>query len=60
MELLRDIGEQIKDMEESVLEKKKASLDRMVTFCQLGVLTIVLGLALYACMTYMFGAAVHF
>ena len=59
VELLRDIGEQIKDMEESVLEKKKASLDRMVTFCELGVLTIVPGLALYACRGYMMGAAVN-
>ncbi|MCM1026193.1 MAG: type II secretion system F family protein [Roseburia sp.] len=57
VELLRDIGEQIKDMEETVLERKKAALDRRITFCQLGVLTVVLGLALYACVSYMFGAA---
>lgn len=57
VELLRDIGEQIKDMEETVLERKKASLDRSITFCQLGVLTVVLGLALYACVSYMFGTA---
>lgn len=60
VELLRDISEQIKDMEESVLERKKGALDRNLTFCQLGVLTVVLGLALYACVTYMFGAAVLF
>ena len=60
VELLRDISEQIKDMEESVLARKKGALDRKLTFCQLGVLTVVLGLALYACVTYMFGAAVMF
>lgn len=60
IELLRDIGEQIKDMEETVLERKKAALDRSITFCQLGVLTVVLGLAVYACVSYMFGAATLF
>lgn len=57
LELLGDIGEQIKDMEHAVLERKKASLDRSITFYQLGVLAVVLGIALYACVTYMFGAA---
>ena len=60
IELLRDIVEQIKDMEETVLERKKAALDRRITFCQLGVLTVVLGLALYACVSYMFGAVTLF
>ena len=60
IELLRDIGEQIKDMEETVLERKKAALDRSITFCQLGVLTVVLGLVVYACVSYMFGAATLF
>ncbi len=58
--LLGDIGEQIKDMEETVLERKKGALDRSITFYQLGVLTIVLGIALYACVTYLFGAAANF
>lgn len=57
LELLGDIGEQIKDVEETVLERKKASLDRSITFYQLGVLAVVLGIALYICVTYMFGAA---
>lgn len=60
LELLGDIGEQIKDMEETVLERKKAALDRSITFYQLGVLAVVLGIALYACVTYMFGAAAGF
>lgn len=58
--LLGDIGEQIKDMEETVLERKKGALDRSITFYQLGVLTVVLGIALYACVTYLFGAAANF
>lgn len=58
--LLGDISEQIKDMEETVLERKKSALDRSITFYQLGVLTIVLGIALYACVTYLFGAATNF
>lgn len=59
VELLRDIGEQVRDMEAAVLERKKASLDRKLTFCQLGVLTAVLGAALYLCVRYMFGAAAY-
>lgn len=58
--LLGDISEQIKDMEETVLERKKGALDRSITFYQLGVLTVVLGMALYACVTYLFGAAAGF
>lgn len=60
LELLGDIGEQVKDMEEAVLEKRKGALDRSITLYQLGVLAVVLGLALYACVTYMFGAASGF
>ncbi len=60
LELLGDIGEQVKDMEGTVLERRKAALDRRITFYQLGVLAVVLGLALYACVTYMFGAAAGF
>lgn len=60
VELLRDIGEQVRDMEAAVLERKKAALDRKITFCQLGVLTVVLGIALYLCVNYMFGAATIF
>jgi len=57
VELLGDIGEQIKDMEETVLARKKAALERSITLYQLGILVAVLGIALYACVTYMFGAA---
>ena len=60
LELLSDIGEQIKDMEALVMERKKASLDRSMTFYQLCVLAAVLGVALYACVTDMFAAASGF
>ncbi len=60
VELLADIGEQIKDMESIVLEKKKNGLNRSLTFYQLGILAAVLGVALYACVTDMFTAAAGF
>lgn len=60
VELLADIGEQIKDMEETVMERKKGALDRSITFYQLGILAMVLVVALYACVTYMFGAVAGF
>ena len=47
-------------METMVLERKKASLDRSMTFYQLGVLTAALGVALYACVMDMFAAAAGF
>lgn len=60
VELLGDIAEQIKDMEETVLTRKKGSLDRSITFYQLGVLAAVLGVVLYACVTHMYAAAIRF
>lgn len=60
VELLSDIGEQVKDMEETVMKRRKGALDRSITFYQLGILTVVLAIALYACVTYMFGAAAGF
>ena len=60
LELLRDIGEQIKDMEQTVLVRKKNALDRSVTFYQLGVLAAVLGVSLYGCVTHMLRSAAGF
>lgn len=60
VELLGDMGEQIKDMEGQVLERKKGKLDRSITFYQLCVLTVVLTIALYACMISMFTATAGF
>lgn len=60
VELLGDISEQIKDMESSVMERKKGKLDRSLTFYQLGILAAVIIVILYACINYMFDAAVNF
>lgn len=60
VELLGDIAEQMKDMESRLLERRKSRLDRSITFYQLGILTAVLGVVLYACMLHMFSAAVAF
>lgn len=60
VELLGDLGEQIKDMEEVVLNRKKGKLDRSITFYQLTILAVVLGIALYACITHMLRAAEGF
>lgn len=59
VELLKDLSEQIKDMELTVLERKKGALDRSVTFYQLGILAAVLGVVLYTCVTQMLAAAIH-
>lgn len=60
VELLGDIAEQIKDMESVVLERKKAALDRSITFYQLGVLAAVMGVVLYACISHMYSSAIGF
>lgn len=60
VELLSDISEQMKDMEAVVLERKKGSLDRSITFYQLGILAAVMGVVLYACITHMYTAAIQF
>jgi Flp pilus assembly protein TadB len=58
-QLLQDIGDQMKDMEKDVLEKKKGKLDRSLTFYQLGMLSCILAVALYAGISYMLAAAVQ-
>ncbi len=58
VELLGDIGEQLKDMETAVMNGKKNSLDRSITFYQLGMLVAVLLVVVYACVSYMFTEAV--
>lgn len=59
VELLADISEQIKDMEMTLLERKKTALDRSVTFYQLAILAAVLGVLLYACVTQIFSEALR-
>lgn len=48
VELLQDVGEQIKDMEQTMLQRQKSGLERRLTFYQLGILAAVLGISLYA------------
>jgi len=60
VELLSDIAEQIKDMENRVLERRKGALDRRITLYQLGVLAAVMGVVLYVCITQMYHAAIGF
>lgn len=60
VELLNDIAEQLKDMEVSLMNKKKSSLDRSITFYQLGILAAVLTVVLYACVSHMMSAALSF
>ena len=54
VDLLSDLSEQIKDMEESLLARKKGRLDRSLTFYQLSILAAVMGVVLYACVTQIF------
>ena len=60
VDLLQDMGEQLRDMELTVLQQQKSALDRSITFYQLGMLGAVLGIILYACVSYMFRAVVKF
>jgi len=60
VELLADIAEQIKDMENIVLQKKKTDLDRSVTFYLLGIMASILVVVIYACVSQMFTVAVQF
>lgn len=60
VELLSDIAEQVKDMEVSIMGRRKGALDRNLTFYQLGILAAVLGIVLYACITQMFSVAMNF
>ena len=60
VDLLKDMGEQLKDMELTVLQQQKSALDRSITFYQSGMRGAVLGIILYACVGYMFRAVVQF
>ncbi len=60
VDLLSDIAEQIKDMEVAIMGRKKSSLDRKMTFYQLGILSAILVVVLYACITHMMAAAINF
>lgn len=57
VELLGDIGEQLKDMEAAVMNSQKSGLDRSITFYQLGILGAVLLVIVYACVSFLFTEA---
>lgn len=54
VELLGDIADQIRDMELTLQSRKKESLDRSVTFYQLGIFAAIIAVVLYACVEHMF------
>ena len=60
VDLLSDIGEQIKDMEVTIMSRKKSNLDRSITFYQLGILSAIMVVVLYACVVHMLTAVVNF
>ena len=56
MELLRDISQQITDMQASLQLKKKEKLNRITTFCLMGIMGAMIGVALYAAITQMYAS----
>lgn len=60
VDLLADIAEQIKDMEVAIMSRKKSTLDRSITFYQLGILSAILAIVLYACVVHMMAAVINF
>ena len=60
IELLKDIAEQIKDLEMINQSMKKEKLNRNITFYQLGIFAIVLIIVLYACFTKIFTTQILF
>lgn len=57
VELIREMEEQIKDMEGLMRMGKKQALDRAITFYQLGIFLAMLVVVLYSCITGMFQAS---
>lgn len=54
VELLSDISDQLKDMESTIMQKKKGKLDRNTTFYLLGIMAAILGVVIYVCVTEIF------
>lgn len=48
-ELLKDMSEQLKDLQTEGMLKKKERLDRIETVCILGIIAVVIGLVIYSC-----------
>uniref|UniRef100_UPI004057115D type II secretion system F family protein n=1 Tax=Acetatifactor sp. TaxID=1872090 RepID=UPI004057115D len=57
VELLQDISEQIKEMNATLLRRKKDALEHKATFCILAIFAAVLVVVLYALVTDMFASA---
>lgn len=60
MDLLRDISKQITDMQAALQLKKKEKLNQLTTFCLLGIMAAMIGLALYAFAGQMYSAVGSF
>ena len=56
-ELLKDMADQLKDLQMEGLLKKKEHMDRVETMCIMGIIVIVLGLVIYSCVQTMFQSA---
>lgn len=60
VELLGDMAEQIKDMQAAALLRKKEQLNRRETFCIFGILSVIIAILLYACISTMMRSASSF
>lgn len=60
VDLLRDMTAQIEDMRSVLQLKKKEQLNRITTFCLLGIMSSMLGVVIYAAVTTMFHTANNF
>ncbi len=57
VDLLRDMSVQIDDMRSALQLKKKEQLNRITTFCLMGIMAAILGIVIYACVMTMFHSA---
>lgn len=55
--MLREMENQVKDMEALILAEQKQKMDRSITFYQLGILGCMLAIVIYSCVAGMFQAA---
>lgn len=56
-DLLKDMADQLKDLQLEGLLKKKERLDRIETMCIMGIFIVVMGLVIYSCVQTMFQSA---
>ena len=56
-DLLKDMAAQIDDMRSALQMKRKEQLNRVTTFCLMGIMASILGVVVYACMMTMFHSA---